>query len=90
MRGPNWQENDGSLNTGKYCPSNIHSDFRISGPRPRISHGHIPGSYDNVQNVMGLEYDSQPESHADSLPREQNRDHRVITLHICSPKVATK
>ena len=27
-------------NTGKYCPRNGQSDFRISGLRHRISHGH--------------------------------------------------
>ena len=38
--GLNWQETLTSLNTGKYCPENKQSNFRIRGPRRRISHGH--------------------------------------------------
>ena len=37
----NWQGTLSVQNTGKYCLGNNQSYFKISGPRRRISHGHM-------------------------------------------------
>ena len=37
----NWQGNADQFEYEKYYPGNNQLDFRISGPRGRISHGHI-------------------------------------------------
>ena len=39
--GLNWQGNATGSKTGKYCPGNGPSGFRIRDPRRRISHGRI-------------------------------------------------
>ena len=44
---------DRSRDTGKYCPGSNQSDFRISGPRHRILHGHVLKILRRVLFIVG-------------------------------------